>query len=67
MQSFERAKYILHDVKYLLTTAPVDDISKSGWTDKLRKGKISCLFTFQSADFSCLFTFQSADFSCFLL
>ena len=48
MQSFERAKYILHDVKYLLTTAPVDDISKSGWTDRLRKGIVSCFFTIVS-------------------
>ena len=38
MQAFSRAMYILYDIKYLLTTSPTDEICKTGWTDKLRKG-----------------------------
>ena len=38
MQSFKRAMYILYDVKYLLTTNPMDELCKTGWTDRLRKG-----------------------------
>ena len=37
-QSFQRACFILHDIKYLLNTAPDDQVCKTGWTNELRKG-----------------------------
>jgi E3 ubiquitin-protein ligase UBR2 len=37
MQGFVRATYILHDVKYLLTTSP-DESVVGEWSNELRKG-----------------------------
>lgn len=37
-QSYQRAYYVLFDIKYLLMTTPDDPVCKTGWTDSLRKG-----------------------------
>ena len=36
--SFQRAFNILYDIKYLLNTAPDDQVCKTGWSNELRKG-----------------------------
>ena len=38
MQGFLRATFILHDVRYLLTTTPNEVVNGEGWTNELRKG-----------------------------
>ena len=37
-RSFQRALYIVSDIKYLLNTSPDAEVCKTGWSNELRKG-----------------------------